>query len=272
MTVPTRNSAKTLKACLEAVYSSTYPRLEVIVVDGGSCDATLKVAEEYGARVVSCSWGLLGARFTGFKEARGDYILLLDSDQLVEASAIERAVEASRIFDMLVLEEMGFEPRSLFERLFAYDRELAHRVPSLDPIGGEVLPRFFKRWVLEAAFSRIPRRALEEVVHFDHAIIYYEAYSVTQRVGVVPRAVWHLESASPREVVVKNVRYGSSLNSLLKLRKYRRLLCRDSLPKKVVNRARYGAGLVKVMGSLAINAFRDAAIAVGLVLGALHLR
>ncbi|RLE51541.1 MAG: hypothetical protein DRJ33_05745 [Candidatus Methanomethylicota archaeon] len=54
------------------------------------------------------------------------------------------------------------------------------------------MPRFFKRWVLEKAFNAIPRKALESIIHFDHAIIYYEAYKLTQRVGLLPKAIWHL--------------------------------------------------------------------------------
>ncbi len=274
ITIPTRNSSKTLEACLKAIASSTYSRLEVIVIDGFSIDGTAKIAERYGAKVVTTDWGLLGARYLGFKEAKGDYVLLLDADQLLEPTAIERAVELAERYDMLVFEELSYRPRTLIERLYTYDRELVHFIPSLDPLQGEVLPRFFKRWVLERAFNAIPSRALKEVVHFDHAIIYYEAYKVTKRVGVVPRALWHLETPSTRELVVKNIRYGSTLTSLMELKEYRRLLHRDSTIKKVLNRVKYGAkrGAKAVLGSIALNLVKDYIVGLGLALKHLHLK
>ncbi|PCN50359.1 hypothetical protein B6U99_04875 [Candidatus Geothermarchaeota archaeon ex4572_27] len=273
VTIPTRNSARTLELCLRSIASSTYPKVEVVVVDGHSSDGTMRIAEEYGARVVPCDWGLLGARYLGFTESRGDYVLMLDSDQVLEPTAIERAVEASRLYDMLVLEELSARPRGLLERLYAYDREVAHLVPSLDPVRGEVLPRFFKRWVLERAFSLIPSWAIREVVHFDHAIIYYEAYRVTRRVGVLPRAVWHLETPTMGELVSKNLRYGRSLRALLRLRGYRRLLLRDSTPKKLANRAVYGArgGLKAALGSIALNLLKDYVMGLGLALALARL-
>lgn len=51
----------------------------------------------------------------------------------------------------------------------------------------------FRREVLERAFKRIPKELIPAVLHYDHDIIYYEAYQVSQRVGILRDAVFHIE-------------------------------------------------------------------------------
>jgi glycosyltransferase involved in cell wall biosynthesis len=71
---------------------------EVVVVDTGSTDRTLEKAREAGARIVSHRWdGSLGkARNAYLREARGDWVLVLDGDETValcDVAKIRRLVE-----------------------------------------------------------------------------------------------------------------------------------------------------------------------------------
>ena len=45
--VPTRNAARTLDACLRSIRSQTYGRVELVVVDNHSLDATPEIARRY---------------------------------------------------------------------------------------------------------------------------------------------------------------------------------------------------------------------------------
>ncbi|MBA7486192.1 Glycosyltransferase GlyG [subsurface metagenome] len=92
--IPTKNSAKTLGKCLEAIKEGTYLNIEVIVVDSGSSDKTLEIATRFGAKVFTYpEKRTLGQRAIGVKESSGQYILLLDSDQFLEKSIVERALQ-----------------------------------------------------------------------------------------------------------------------------------------------------------------------------------
>lgn len=51
--VPTRNSVRTLRACLESIARQTYPRVETLVVDRHSVDGTREMAESLGVKVLS---------------------------------------------------------------------------------------------------------------------------------------------------------------------------------------------------------------------------
>lgn len=215
MAIPTRNSGRVIGRCLESLRRQSYPHLEVLVVDGASGDGTCQVAASYGAQVLPCPGGLLAARYQGVLRSRGEFVLLLDSDQVLELTAVERAVAMmEQGYDMLVLEERSLAPRNWLQRLFAAHRRLIHRyldARALDPYRGTVLPRFFRRHLLLSALQNIPERLLSQVVHHDHAIIYLECWRLSRRVGFLPRAVYHQEPASLGEAWRRNFRYGCSL-------------------------------------------------------------
>ena len=83
---PTLNAASVLEKELESVREQDYPKdkIEIIVADGGSTDATVEIAEKYGARVVNnpLKTGEAG-KAVGVKEATGDFIVLIDSDNIL---------------------------------------------------------------------------------------------------------------------------------------------------------------------------------------------
>ncbi|RLI30399.1 glycosyl transferase family 2, partial [Candidatus Bathyarchaeota archaeon] len=91
VTIPTKNSEETISFCLQSIREQSYPDIEIVVVDGFSSDKTRMIAESYGAKIVLCKGGLLEARFLGVENSRGEYVVLVDSDQILEKTAIERA-------------------------------------------------------------------------------------------------------------------------------------------------------------------------------------
>lgn len=231
--IPTFNSERSLETCLSAVLSSTHKNLELIVVDSFSQDRTKEIAENFGAKVILTSWRLLGARYLGFRESKGSFILLLDSDQVLAPDAIEKAVTLFQSYDMLCLGERSYNPQNWVQKLFDADRIISHNLNEFHPIKGEVLPRFFKRWVLEKVFEGIPEDLLKTVVHFDHALIYYRAYKLTQKVELIPDAVQHMEMQSLSEIWRKSLRFGASLRELPRTPETRELLKRDGVLKRV---------------------------------------
>ncbi len=90
--IPTRNRADKLVRCLESVYASGFPQIEVVVVD----DASDRPVEQElcskfpGARVIRNPTRLLlsCSRNTGAAASHGDYLLFLDDDNIVDRGAI----------------------------------------------------------------------------------------------------------------------------------------------------------------------------------------
>lgn len=211
VSIPTLNSSKTLEKCLGAVFEQTYKNIEVNIVDRNSGDNTLAIAKTFGIKnVTNYRYSLLGARSEGLRMAKGKYILLLDSDQVLMKNTLERAVfmiENGNL-DMLALEESAYYKRTLIEKILDLDKKLIHQVKDLKPTTGVILARFYRTDVLKRAFARIPKDLLLTLGGQDHAIIYYEAYQVSDSVKVLPKSLKHIEPNSLIRIVKKSFRWG----------------------------------------------------------------
>ena len=203
--IPTYNSEKTLVKCLDSVKNQTYKNVEIIVMDSYSRDNTLKISESYGAKIVLAPT-LASARKAGSDASRGDYILMLDSDQILEPDVIERCVRAC--------EEEGFDGATLFEkslittntfveRVIAYDKEIFHSLQDDDPVKGTAIPRFFKA----SYFKRIDFENNPPIT-FEHTIIHKKIVDMGAKIKFIDAYIWHHETTTIREVARKFFRYG----------------------------------------------------------------
>ena len=77
--VLTKNSAITLEACLHGIFNSI-PVNKLIIVDGGTSDATLKIARKYGAMIIYEKENIARARYRGALEAETQWFCFVASD------------------------------------------------------------------------------------------------------------------------------------------------------------------------------------------------
>jgi len=84
--IATFNSERILPLVLKSIKKQTFKGgLEVLVIDGGSTDKTLKIASDYGARVINNPrTEPVFAKFLGYRNANGKYIMYLDHDEVIE--------------------------------------------------------------------------------------------------------------------------------------------------------------------------------------------
>jgi glycosyltransferase involved in cell wall biosynthesis len=79
--IPTYNGAKFVHRAIESALTQTHHLLEIIVVDDGSSDETVKAANQYPVTVISQkNGGPASARNTGVKAASGEWLAFLDHD------------------------------------------------------------------------------------------------------------------------------------------------------------------------------------------------
>ena len=74
---------------------------EIIVVDSGSTDRTIQIAQSFGAKIFAEPWkGFAAQKNSAMEKAAGDWVLQLDADEALEpelANEIERAIQETRV-------------------------------------------------------------------------------------------------------------------------------------------------------------------------------
>ncbi|MBE6727798.1 MAG: glycosyltransferase [Ruminococcaceae bacterium] len=113
----TYNSEKTVRQTFESVYKQKRDNLEYIIIDGGSTDSTLKIAEEYKdiiSKIISePDEGISDAMNKGIAAATGDLIGIIHSDDMLAEGALDilekEYSEEYDVFygDVIVCDEAG---------------------------------------------------------------------------------------------------------------------------------------------------------------------
>lgn len=93
--IPIYNGEKYLKRCLDSIVNQTYKDIEIICINDGSKDSSLKILKEYQSldnRIVIIdkeNAGVSAARNDGINKSTGTYITFVDADDWLELDAIE---------------------------------------------------------------------------------------------------------------------------------------------------------------------------------------
>lgn len=161
--IPNYNYAEFVGAAIESALALDWPKVEVIVVDDGSTDASRNVIARYADRVSvihQANGGQIAACNSGFARSRGELVVFLDADDLLEPSLIREAAKVFRPgvskvqFQMKVIDAEGRATGAVLPQF--------HVVPSSADV---------KRWVENAGSYPTPpgsanvyaRRYLEKI-------------------------------------------------------------------------------------------------------------
>lgn len=201
--IPTYESAGVLERCLRSLDGQSWPVDEVVVVDGFSKDHTREIASSLGAKVLVASGTQAAARNVGLANARGNYVLFLDSDQQLDSSVVKecvstclmRGAEAVIIPEVFIGINFWGACSALWKNSLA--KALGHR-------GG--IPRFYRR------------NMLLESGAFNGKLRFWEDLELYQRLklkglrdGWCKSNIIHYEADSHTSVIRKYVSYGQSI-------------------------------------------------------------
>ena len=111
--IPVYNVETFINRCVDSVLSQTLSDIEIILVDDGSPDDSPAICDEYALQdtrvkvIHKQNGGLASARNAGMREAAGEYIFFVDSDDWIDEEALE---ELTGIADTNHVDFVRFRP------------------------------------------------------------------------------------------------------------------------------------------------------------------
>ena len=107
--LPIYNVEKYLEKCVKSVINQTYKNIEIILVDEGSKDSSGRICDELvesdnRIKVIhKKNGGLASARNAGYEVATGEYLMYIDSDDVIKNDIAEKCVSAMEKNDQMLL-------------------------------------------------------------------------------------------------------------------------------------------------------------------------
>lgn len=142
--IPVYNVENYIEECVESVINQTLKEIEIIIVNDGTKDNSIKKIEKYlsNPRVILINkenGGVSSARNTGLKIARGEYISFIDSDDFIEPTMLEKLYNEGEGMDIVFsnfaridgfgnieIEKNNFENLEIKEGSYFYNIELGY--------------------------------------------------------------------------------------------------------------------------------------------------
>ena len=131
--VPVYNSKAHLECCVTSILNQSYKQFELLLIDDGSTDGSSELCDELlqkseKIRVIHKeNGGVSTARNRGLEEARGDYIIFIDSDDMISEKYVEAFMNVSQDADLII---GSIEDVYTDERGSIYKKELRkHKAP-----------------------------------------------------------------------------------------------------------------------------------------------
>lgn len=122
--IPAYNTDKYIRECLDSIVNQKTISYEVVIIDDGSTDKTSEICDEY-AKVYSRirvfhlqNTGVSNARNLGIKNAIGELIWFVDSDDVLKPNSIDIVINKSRNSDLLIFGINEFDKNNNRNRNF----------------------------------------------------------------------------------------------------------------------------------------------------------
>ena len=168
--IPMYNNEKFINRCLNSIVNQTLKNIEIICVNDGSTDNTLKILREYQLNdnrikiIDKSNGGVSEARNIGMRRAQGDYITFVDADDWLELNAFEKMYKFATKNNSDIIRSLYFNNNSKNDKINFYSSDMKkfEKDLILGRISGYV-------WVL-----LIKKDIFKENIDFDNDIAFKE--------------------------------------------------------------------------------------------------
>lgn len=167
--IPTYNSSKLLKKCIDSVLKQSYSNIEIIVVDDGSNDDTESMIEKnYNNQIVYIkqkNTGVSSARNTGIKHAKGDFIFFVDADDTIDADALKLLIQKN---DKKILKRINYNIN------YQNGKKFLNKISSTSYETVEFIEQVLSGNVLGVVWGYLFESSIAKKIKFDNNTSYLE--------------------------------------------------------------------------------------------------
>ena len=172
--IPTLNRINTLQRALDSVINQTYKPAEIIVVDNGSSDGTLKFLREQYPKIKTLTENKIGvssARNKGIKKSINQWIALLDSDDAwhprkleIQTSMLDSALKE---YNLIHTDEVWFRNNKHINQMKKHKKQ-----------GGYIFERCLSLCCISPSSVLFKKNILDKVGLFDESLPVCEDYDM----------------------------------------------------------------------------------------------
>ena len=172
--IPTLNRINTLQRALDSVINQTYKPAEIIVVDNGSSDGTLKFLREQYPKITILTEkkiGVSSARNKGIKKSINQWIALLDSDDAwhprkleIQTSMLDNALKE---YNLIHTDEIWFRNNKHINQMKKHKKQ-----------GGYIFERCLSLCCISPSSVLFKKNILDKVGLFDESLPVCEDYDM----------------------------------------------------------------------------------------------
>lgn len=195
--IPVYNVAEYVEQCAYSVITQTFKNIQIILVDDGSDDASVKLCDDIAAsdsRVIVIhkpNGGLSSARNAGIEKAYGDYLLFLDGDDQLESDAVEKLLNAAEDYGYPDIVQFSYKEVDTFGvplrvvsfsgkiEIVSDEREKYERLYQLGGVGASactklISKRLFKELRFKEGIIHEDEYIVTDLLSNSNAVLYYD--------------------------------------------------------------------------------------------------
>lgn len=201
--VPVYNVEQYLRDCLDSVLKQNYQDYEIILVNDGSTDNSVKICEEYIRKdnrihlINQKNAGASAARNKGMRYASGKYLYFLDSDDWLEEDTLEKLVQCITVeqADMIFFDAYAVDETKGIKSEKYYSHKQSYKSASGPEMMTQLLQNkefhvtpwhmFFKR-----EFLNKKQICFEEGIIYEDMIFAYQVFCEARKVAYLPEFLY----------------------------------------------------------------------------------
>lgn len=179
--IPAKNEEKYIMNVFDGLKEQRFKNFEVIVIDGGSTDNTVKIASQYGKVIIDRKKGIGTARNIGARYANGRILVFLDGDTKPSKELLSAYIKllkgdvVAATGPILPLEKVNLRTRIGFKFVSILFVKLAILIGRPSIVGSNFA---------------VQKNAFEKINGFDEKLITYEDWDLSKRLSTLGKIIF----------------------------------------------------------------------------------